>query len=63
MQRPVWETQSIGEGPGVGLSSYLERYGQESEPQEGPGAEHWLTKDGSKYWAACLTFERFSMYS
>lgn len=33
-------------------SSDLERYEQESEPQEGPGTECNLTKDGGEHWAA-----------
>lgn len=32
------------------MSSDLEGYGQESEPQEGPEAKHRLTKDCSKHW-------------
>lgn len=54
---------SVGEGSGVGLSSDLGRYGQESEPQEGPGAVHRVMKDGSKHWAMCFILERFSVYS
>lgn len=60
---PVWETCSAGEGSGVGLSSNLERYGQESEPQEHSVAEHRLVKDGNEHWAACLIWERFNMCS
>jgi len=49
---------SVGKGSAVGLHSYLGKYEQESVPQEGPGAEHRLMRDGSKHWAAHLILER-----
>lgn len=43
----------LGSCPGVGLSYNLKKYGQESDTQEAPGAEHKFTKAGHKLHSSC----------